>query len=365
MRNKGGIRKYPAASVQPAPVRKRKVRCLWLCSLNFLGLWVLVVGGAQTGRSQTTVQQGGDFSQNPQAKKLPTGVLLVKGAWSSASDSVTPLPEVGDVAAGFYANKYFRLRYPLSEGWTQKYYGPPPSDGGFYVLAQIGPGEVYKGASRVHVLLSAQDLFFTLSPATNAFELVNLTTGKLQPDYKVEHALAPVNIAGHLFLRFDYFSPVAELHWYVLATQIRCHMVQFVFTGRDTKLMESLVQGMSQMKLPAEASPILGDGGDDVPVCIKDYAHAENVIERVEPVFAERRFNPIPVRIIIDKEGKVKHIHFLSAFPDQAKVITAALWQWRFKPYLRDGQAREVETGIMFGRVPRLAAPPATQRPSE
>jgi hypothetical protein len=59
------------------------------------------------------------------------------------------------------------------------------------------------------------------------------------------------------------------------------------------------------------------------------------------------------VRIIIDKKGNVKHIHFLSAFPDQAKAITDALNQWKFKPYVRDGVPAEVETGIMFGRAQR------------
>jgi hypothetical protein len=73
------------------------------------------------------------------------------------------------------------------------------------------------------------------------------------------------------------------------------------------------------------------------------------MIARVDPLFTEHRVNPVPVRIIIDKEGKVKHIHFLSAFPDQTKVITDALGQWKFKQYRRAGQAMEVETGILFG----------------
>jgi len=142
-------------------------------------------------------------------------------------------------------------------------------------------------------------------------------------------------------------------------------MVQLVFTSRDTKLMENLIQDMNKMSLPDEAGPISGRGGGDVPVCIKDYASGENVIERMDPVFAERRFNPVPVRIIIDKEGKIKHIHFLSAFPDQAKAITDALSHWRFKPYLRDGHPVEVETGIMFGRAPRPAALPSTNAASQ
>ena len=309
-------------------------------------------------------QDGGDFSRNPQAKPLPNSEILVKGAWASASDSVTPLPERGIVAANAYTNQYFALAYALAPGWTQKYYGPPPSDSGRYVLAQIAPGDMDKRTSGGSLLIAAQDLFFTLTPAANAFELMNDSQDQLQADYKVERPL-PVTIANHSFVRFDYFSPAAELHWYVLATQIRCHVVQFVFTSRDTKLLESLVQDMNRMKLPAEASPILGSGGGDVPVCIKDYARSENVIQSVDPVFTERRFNLIPVRIIIDKDGKVKHIHFLSAFPDQAKSIADALSQWRFRPYLRDGRPVEVETGILFGRAPPATTPSATDAVNE
>jgi hypothetical protein len=61
----------------------------------------------------------------------------------------------------------------------------------------------------------------------------------------------------------------------------------------------------------------------------------------------------VPVRIVVDKEGRVKHIHFLSAFPEQAKSIGDALMQWRFKPYMLDGQPVEVEPGLLFGRSTR------------
>jgi hypothetical protein len=86
---------------------------------------------------------------------------------------------------------------------------------------------------------------------------------------------------------------------------------------------------------------------------LKDYARDENVITRVEPVFSEHRFNSVPVRIIIDKQGNIKHIHFLSAFPDQEKAITDAMHQWKFKPYLQNGKPVAVETGVMFGRQMR------------
>jgi|SRR5215469_366882 len=320
------------------------------CALSMvvLGLSVPLLAGAQS-----VPQDGGDFSSSSQAKKLSTDVILVKGAWPSASDFATPLPEGGKITNGAYKNQYFGLTYPLTPDWTEKYSGPPPSDSGYYVLAQIRPADKFKGSSKGSILIAAQDMFFTLAPAGNALELINYTKEGLSTDYKVEQPPTLVRIANHSFVRFDYGSPVAEVHWHVLATEIRCHVVQFMFLGRDIKLTENLIEEMNKMSLPEEAGAVSGRGGGDVPVCTKDYASGENVTHRVDPVFAERRFNPVPVRVIIDKEGKVKHIHFLSAFPDQAKAITDALSQWRFRTYLRDGKPVEVETGIMFGHAPR------------
>jgi hypothetical protein len=296
-------------------------------------------------------QNGGDFSQNPGANKVPAGVILVKGAWSSASDAVTPLPEGGTAANNAYSNPYFGLTYPLSTDWTQQYEGPPPSDSGYYVLAQIQPAQTSNAVIPATILITAQDMFFAPTPAGSALELINYTRDNLRADYKVERPPAAVQIAKHSFVRLGYVSPAAGLHWYVLATQIRCHMVQFIFTSRDIRLIESLAQAMNNLKLPAQSDLAAGTGRDEVPVCIKDYASGDNIIERVDPVLTERRFNAIPVRVIIDVNGKVKHIHFISAFPEQAKGITDSLLQWRFKPHLRDGQPVEVETGIMFGRA--------------
>jgi len=304
-------------------------------------------------------QDGGDFSHNPDAQKLPTNVILLKGAWSSASDSSTPIPESGKVAESAYHNDYFGLRYALHPGWLEKYAGPPPSDSGYYVLAQLRPADTSKGATRGSLLIVAQDLFFTPAPASNAPELINYAQSHLPADYKVERPPTEIRVAGHSFVRFDYGSPVAEFHWSVLATQVRCHVLEFVFNSRDSKLVENLVQDLDQMKLPLEPGATPGASSGDLPICIKDYATEENVVERVDPVFTERHFNSIPVRVIVDKDGRVKHIHFLSAFPEQAKAIADALFRWRFRPYLRDGQPVEVETGLWFGQMPRRVAAPS------
>jgi len=52
-------------------------------------------------------------------------------------------------------------------------------------------------------------------------------------------------------------------------------------------------------------------------------------------------------------------------YAEQAKAITDALGQWKFKPHLRGGQPVEVETGIMFGRVPYSPTVPAKSRATD
>jgi hypothetical protein len=305
-----------------------------------------VLAGAQTAEPEnppTPPPLSGDFTvDNPQAQKVPKDVILVKGAVPSASDGSTPVPENGSVIEKVYNNAYFGMTFPLPAEWLQKYAGPPPSDSGYYVLTQIEPSKSFKGPNRGTVLISAQDLFFGYTPAKNALEMVNAKRSRLNADYKLERQPTQVNIAGREFYRMDYMSPVAELHWYTLTTQVRCHSVEFMLTSRDAELLESIVQGMEKLRLLEEAAP----------VCIKNYATGDNVLQRVDPVMTDRKFNPIPVRIVIDRYGKVKHVHVISAFPDQAKAITDALLQWEFRPYKQNGEPIEVETGIMFGRAP-------------
>jgi hypothetical protein len=323
--------------------------------------WAQIQGtSAPNAPVQQSPRNGGDFSSvtNPDPKKvIPKDTIIVKGAWYSASDSTTAVPEGGSVTGNTFTNQYFGVTYPLPANWFQKYSGPPPSDSGRYVLAELRPKDSDKGTISGHMEIFAQDMFFSPFPAKNAVQMINYSKNHLPDIYKLEMKPTEAKIAGQTFTFYAYWSPAAELHWYVVATEIRCHTVEIVMTSRDTKLLESLLQDLNKMKLPAEASPTGGTGGGNVPVCIKDYATADNVIERVEPTFLVNRFNPIPVRIIVDKEGKIKHVHILSAFPEQEKAIYDALKQWKFRPYERDGQRMEVETGIMFGRAPRWNVP--------
>jgi hypothetical protein len=128
---------------------------------------------------------------------------------------------------------------------------------------------------------------------------------------------------------------------------VRCHAVQFVLTSADTHLLDTMVDGLKNTALLAEG--VSGHGGGDVPVCVPNYAVPANIESRVEPVMTMRKAESMPVRIIIAKSGRVQHVHVISAFAEQATIITDALMQWRFKPYTVNGEPVAVETGLVFG----------------
>lgn len=270
---------------------------------------------------------------------VPKNEILVKGAVPSASDASTPVPEAGRIGGGRYRNAYFGLAYPIPAGWTEQPAGPPPSDAGGYVLTQFASLDGQR--VKAHVLVTAQDLFFIPFAAASAKDVAMKTRGVIAERYELEKGPDEVTIAGRTFQRLAYkASPASGLQWRMFTTEARCHALTFTFTGTDTKLLDEAEKVLSDLRIDNNA-----------PACVNDYAR-DHVVAKTTPQFAQR-YNTIPVRVIIDAEGKVRHIHLLSAFPEQSQAILTALRDWRFQPYMVDGKAAEVETGLVFG-LPRL-----------
>lgn len=272
---------------------------------------------------------------------VPKNEILVKGAVPSASDSSTPVPEEGRIAGGRYRNAYFGLAYPIPAGWTEQPAGPPPSDAGAYVLTQFASRDGDR--VKAHVLVTAHDLFFIPFTAATAKDVAAKTRSMVPARYPIEQGPDEVTIAGRTFYRLAYKAPVSGLQWRMFTTEARCHALTFTFTGTDTKLLDEAENVLADLRI-----------GGDAPACVNDYARG-NIVAQSTPQF-QQRYNTIPVRVIIDAEGKVRHAHLLSAFPDQSHAILSALREWRFKPYVVNGKPVKVETGLVFG-LPRMVAP--------
>ena len=60
-------------------------------------------------------------------EEVAAGAILVKGAWSSASDSATAMPEGGKQLDAVYRNDYFGLVYSGFGGWINASKGRRPA----------------------------------------------------------------------------------------------------------------------------------------------------------------------------------------------------------------------------------------------
>jgi hypothetical protein len=258
---------------------------------------------------------------------------------SGAAVSGMSVPEDGAVTTGRYINKYFDLSFVVPEGLTAGLAGPEPSEAGYYALTSLVPVDESGGA----ILIAAQDKFFAPKPHDNiAAEAGDFRDAMARLDgMTIDHEPSETNIAGYLMQRID-FSGVG-LYRSTFVTEIRCHFVSFNLTARSPELLASLATSLSG--LSSAAGP---DAAPSVPLCVKDYAVAENILLRVEPAAVGPKFRPIPVRIVIDSEGSVKHVHVIHASDEQRSSIEQALRQWKLKPPRVDGKAVEIETGLIF-----------------
>ena len=256
-------------------------------------------------------------------------------------------PESGVVAGDVYINPYFGLTLPMPPGWIEGLAGPPSSDRGLYVLAAIDGTK----ASSATMLIVAQDQFFSARPLANvadaATDLRDAMVGT--PDLSIDRTPAAVTIGGHDFLRLDYHAGGLYRVW--LATELRCHVVSFNITGTDRATVDRIADLLQAMSLRTQSSTqtvSISDAERTPPVCMKDYVTAQTTVRRVDPLLVDLNGATVPVRIIIGADGKVLHVHVISATPAQRRAIEEALTQWEFRPLELTGRPTEVETGLAF-----------------
>jgi hypothetical protein len=253
-------------------------------------------------------------------------------------------PEDAVVVDGAFRSEYFGLTLRLPRGWSAGPAGPPPSQFGNYVLGTLVPEDKHTGT----VVITANDMFFADAPYENATEMIarfRASTAEI-PGMTIDREPSEVRIGGKVMQQID-FSGVG-LYRAMLAVEIRCHLVRFNVTALDPPALAAIISNLEGLSFDASS-----DGASSGPVCVKDYATDETVLNKVEPSPTGPTFTPIPIRIIIGANGLVKGVHVIRATAEQRQSIENAIRQWRFKPYMRNGRAIDVETGLLIRFAPR------------
>jgi protein TonB len=76
-----------------------------------------------------------------------------------------------------------------------------------------------------------------------------------------------------------------------------------------------------------------------------------HLIHRVEPRYPllalqARRQGQVILRALISRAGMIEHLQLVSGHPLLAQAAIEAVSQWRYRPYVLNGEAVEVETQV-------------------
>jgi hypothetical protein len=282
---------------------------------------------------------------------LAGAVCLASGLAHQIALVPTSRPHEGTVTNGIYTNKYFDLSYPVPSGWMEGMAGPDPSQSGYYVLRTLTP----IGEPAGSILIAAQDTFFAAKAFTDAMAMaheVGRTMAAL-PGMTIDRQPAEETISGRTFSRVDFSGfGLFRSTW---ITEIRCHLLSFNLMANKLELLAALTLSLNNIGYAGDTA-----ADNSQPVCISNYANAENLLTKVDPEAIGPTFVPIPIRIIISADGSMKHVHVIRATVEQRNSIEKALGQWKFKPPAMDGRAAEIETGLLIefrpGGVVRYSA---------
>ena len=80
------------------------------------------------------------------------------------------------------------------------------------------------------------------------------------------------------------------------------------------------------------------------------------LIKKVQPQYPEdarhgRIVGKVVLRAVIDKKGNVENLSLIQGHPSLAPAATQAVKQWKYKPYLLNGQPVNVETQVTVNFV--------------
>ena len=116
---------------------------------------------------------------------------------------------------------------------------------------------------------------------------------------------------------------------------------------------DGIISGMGERVRPSVAPP-------PPPTVLRQFKPSSLLqgilIRRVEPVYPQlarvgRVQGPVVLEAVISKDGTIENLQLISGHPLLVPASIAAVSQWRYRPYILNGAAIEVETRITVNFV--------------
>lgn len=294
--------------------------------------------------------------------------VLIAAALSSAqqpgNDSSSALTfENGTLANGVYSNECFGFSIPIPAGWevTDQVVGTG-------LKARHAPGNVLmffaiekrgEMGRRSRIVLTAQNASDQTETALDFVANAAHSQIKVDPQDVMIRSAHAVEYGGKPFFRSDYKRSWHGRDMSYLAfvyTKFRGHFIgENVIAGSEEELDEDAnsLQGISLQEDQVNSKCVMLSSSIDLPqrVRVSQGVSTGLLVNKVQPQYPDdakqaRIQGLVVLQAEIDRNGDVKELTLVSGHPMLAPAAIEAVKQWKYKPYLLNGQPIAVETQI-------------------
>jgi TonB family protein len=303
-------------------------------------------------------------------------VLVASLARAQRPDATpaTPGPERGTIVSNTYANEFLGFWFPIPDRWqvNRESVGADREGeakritGGGLELLVIDRGDRKHGGSRI--VISAMDAT-GYSAGTPAFAS-NFVRGPIgATGGEVLREALPVDFAGQHFFRGDYrqdFKGGSQWGAFV-CTKFNGYFIGWTFVTDSAEELEGLVNSLQRLSFRDQPAPMGGIVVSHLPagaprpqrIRVSQRVSEALLIRGVAPEYpdgARQKHIEGSVTLIalIDKNGDVGELSVVSGPNLLVPAALEAVRQWKYKPYLLQGEPLAMQTQIV---VPFLLRP--------
>jgi TonB family protein len=268
--------------------------------------------------------------------------------------------DTGVLSNGIYSNECFGFSLPIPAGWevnegvTAGGKAARHFDNSFLLLFLQQQGKL-----RGRILLSAWDpVGYSGNAQKFVSDAVRTQIASLTEHRELVRDAYPVDYGGGHFFRADNKARLHDGNRLFMAyvyTEFRGYIVgETVASGSPEGLDEAAnsLRAISFQQDEVNPKCVLGPEEPGSPLQLGRDVTSGSLIKSVPPDYPPiarqaRVQGPVVLKAIIDKDGNIESLTLISGHPMLAPAAIEAVKQWKYKPYMHNGQPVKVETQIL------------------
>jgi TonB family protein len=293
------------------------------------------------------------------------------------------MPENGTVVDGVYSNQCLGFSYPIPDGWVPNFEVgtivpegmATHSSGGGVILLVLDQHTGRPFKNRI-VLSSMRATGLKVDIDGFVSKFVRAQISQSQEHTELSRDTLPANFAAKQFFRADYREslPTGALYKAFIATKFREYFLGWTLVAGSPEELEESADSLQRISFGVDgpvpsckdapqstgimggvisSKPSMAPSSSGLPMRVRVSQGVSTglLVTKVPPQYPDEAREAsiqgtVVLRALIDTNGNVEDLTLVSGHPLLAPAALEAVKQWKYKPYLLNGQPVKVETQI-------------------